>query len=117
MKVMDPENRRTVSLIFFLENLVIRLLNYYKFTTISALAMTGFIEEFLHNCLHGDVEPFTLGMYNSSAIVSLEFSPTFCDLIVKKVMSDARPPQSTAQPKFSLWPQTWNNFQYKTEGK
>jgi dipeptidyl aminopeptidase/acylaminoacyl peptidase len=34
------------------------------------LAMSGFVEEFLHKCLHGDVEPFTLGQYNSSAVVS-----------------------------------------------
>ncbi|KAI1701197.1 prolyl oligopeptidase family domain-containing protein [Ditylenchus destructor] len=33
------------------------------------LAMSGFIEEFLHRCLGGDVEPFTLGQYNSTAIV------------------------------------------------
>lgn len=33
------------------------------------LAMAGFIEEFLHQCLHGNYEKFTLGQYNSSAIV------------------------------------------------
>jgi hypothetical protein len=52
--------------------------------------MAGFIEEFLHQCLHGDVEPFHLGLafipflyflkspllpllgqYNSTAIVNL----------------------------------------------
>lgn len=33
------------------------------------LAMAGFVEEFLHQCLHGDVEKFTLRQYNSSAIV------------------------------------------------
>lgn len=27
----------------------------------NTLAMAGFIEEFLHQCLHGDVEPFSLG--------------------------------------------------------
>ncbi|KAI1707818.1 prolyl oligopeptidase family domain-containing protein [Ditylenchus destructor] len=33
------------------------------------LAMSGFIEEFLHQCLGGDVEPFSLGQYNSTAVV------------------------------------------------
>jgi len=33
------------------------------------LAMAGLVEEFLHQCLHGDVEPFTLGMYNSTAVI------------------------------------------------
>lgn len=32
------------------------------------LAMSGFIEEFLHSCLHGELEPFRVGMYNSSAV-------------------------------------------------
>lgn len=31
------------------------------------LAMAGFVEEFLHQCLDGKVEPFTLGQYQSSA--------------------------------------------------
>lgn len=35
------------------------------------LAMAGFVEEFLHDCLHGEVEPFRLGQYNSSAVVSI----------------------------------------------
>jgi dipeptidyl aminopeptidase/acylaminoacyl peptidase len=34
------------------------------------LAMAGFIEEFLHSCLHGKLEPYRDGQYNSSAIVS-----------------------------------------------
>uniref|UniRef100_A0A7E4WBH5 Prolyl endopeptidase n=1 Tax=Panagrellus redivivus TaxID=6233 RepID=A0A7E4WBH5_PANRE len=33
------------------------------------LAMTGFVEEFLHKCLGGELEPFHLGQYNSSALV------------------------------------------------
>lgn len=33
------------------------------------LSMTGFVEEFLHECLHGEVEPFKIGQYNSSAVV------------------------------------------------
>ncbi|KAL3100240.1 hypothetical protein niasHT_026157 [Heterodera trifolii] len=35
----------------------------------NTLAMAGFIEEFLHQCLHGDIEPFNLGQYNSTAMV------------------------------------------------
>lgn len=31
------------------------------------LSMTGFVEEFLHQCLGGEVEPYTKGQYNSSA--------------------------------------------------
>ncbi|VDP47695.1 unnamed protein product [Heligmosomoides polygyrus] len=34
------------------------------------LAQNGFIEKFLHTCLGGRMEPFHLGQYNSSAIVS-----------------------------------------------
>ena len=34
------------------------------------LAMTGLVEQFLHKCLKGELEPFKLGQYNSSAIVS-----------------------------------------------
>ncbi len=36
------------------------------------LAMAGFVEEFLTQCLHGDVEPYTLGQYNSTAVVGIE---------------------------------------------
>lgn len=37
----------------------------------NVLAMVGVIEGFLNKCLHGgEVEPYTLGMYKSSAIVS-----------------------------------------------
>ncbi|KAL7075175.1 hypothetical protein ACQ4LE_005619 [Meloidogyne hapla] len=35
----------------------------------NTLAMAGFIEEFLNKCLHGDVEPFHLGQYNSTAVL------------------------------------------------
>lgn len=38
------------------------------------LSMAGFVEEFLHNCLHGDLEPYTLGQYKSSAIVRNSFN-------------------------------------------
>uniref|UniRef100_A0A915DQD3 Prolyl endopeptidase n=1 Tax=Ditylenchus dipsaci TaxID=166011 RepID=A0A915DQD3_9BILA len=42
------------------------------------LAMAGLVEEFLHQCLHGDVEPFTLGQYNSTAVLMADASnPTF----------------------------------------
>ncbi|KAE9550696.1 hypothetical protein FO519_006097 [Halicephalobus sp. NKZ332] len=33
------------------------------------LAMTGLVEDFLHKCLKGDLEPFKVGQYNSSAII------------------------------------------------
>uniref|UniRef100_A0AC35GFW9 Peptidase S9 prolyl oligopeptidase catalytic domain-containing protein n=1 Tax=Panagrolaimus sp. PS1159 TaxID=55785 RepID=A0AC35GFW9_9BILA len=33
------------------------------------LAMTGYVEDFLHKCLKGDLEPFKQGQYNSSAVV------------------------------------------------
>lgn len=33
------------------------------------LAMAGFIEDFLHQCLGGQLEPFRHGQYNSSAVI------------------------------------------------
>lgn len=35
----------------------------------NSLAEAGFVERFLHKCLHGRYEKFSLGQYNSSAIV------------------------------------------------
>jgi dipeptidyl aminopeptidase/acylaminoacyl peptidase len=37
----------------------------------NVLAMTGFIEEFLHDCLGGGVEKYQVGQYNSTAMVNL----------------------------------------------
>ncbi|CAK5020035.1 unnamed protein product [Meloidogyne enterolobii] len=39
----------------------------------NTLAMAGFIEEFLHKCLHGDVEPFHLGNLQTFILSILKY--------------------------------------------
>ncbi|CAD5214390.1 unnamed protein product [Bursaphelenchus okinawaensis] len=67
----------------------------------NVLAMAGFIEEFLSECLHGDVEHFAHGQYNSTAMVVADIKkPSFHRSPIDSMVLD----DSHVGPARTQWP-------------
>lgn len=53
----------------------------------NALAQAGFVEKFLHGCIHGEYEEFNLRQHNSSAMVSFS---TICRVLILTAIFSSR---------------------------